>query len=253
MNHLGLLIVDDEPLVRQGIRRALSELNEIEIVGECASGAEAISAVLSQAPGLVLLDVQLQDCTGLDVVRQIGPQQMPPVIFITAYDEYAVQAFELNAVDYILKPFDDARLRQSIRRAREHIAARTQNSIERQLQALLEMRPKQWPETLVVKNGERFDFVPVNAIDWIESAKNYVQLYCGAKQYTLAETLTSLENRLDPNKFLRIHRGRIVNLSRTVAVHAMFGGSYQIELRDGRRIASGRQYKEAVRRILLRS
>jgi two-component system, LytTR family, response regulator len=138
---------------------------------------------------------------------------MPPVIFITAYDEYAVKAFELNAVDYVLKPFDDERLSASIRRAQERIAARKQNFLGEQLEALLDLQRKRWPERIVVKNGERFDIVATAAIDWIESANNYVQLHCGSRQYTLGETLTSLGNRLDPAKFVRVHRGRIVNVA----------------------------------------
>jgi two-component system LytT family response regulator len=250
MNHLRVLIVDDEPLVRQGIRRGLSALEGIEIIGECGSGFEAVTAISSQRPDLVLLDVQLQDSTGLDVVAQIGPQNMPPVIFITAYDEYAVKAFELNAVDYVLKPFDDERLTSSIRRAQERIAARKQSFLGEQLEALLDFERKRWPQRIVVKNGERFDIVATEAIDWIESANNYVQLHCGPRQYTLGETLTSLENRLDPQKFVRIHRGRIVNLARLTAVHAMLGGTYEIELRSGERLSSGRQYKDAIQAII---
>ena len=250
MNHLKVLIVDDEPLVRQGIRRGLSALDGIEIIGECGSGWEAVAAISSLRPDLVLLDVQLQDSTGLEVVAQIGPENMPPVIFITAYDEYAVKAFELNAVDYVLKPFDDARLTSSIRRAQERIAARKQNFFGEQLEALLDLQRKRWPERIVVKNGERFDIVATEAIDWIESANNYVQLHCGSRQYTLGETLTSLGNRLDPAKFVRVHRGRIVNVARLTAVHAMLGGTYEIELRSGERIASGRQYKDAIQAII---
>jgi len=188
----------------------------------------------------------MQDCTGLDVVRQIGPERMPPVIFITAYDEYAVKAFELNAVDYLLKPFDDERLCRSIQRARERIAARKETSLAERLQTLLDSQRKPWIERLMVRNGERFDVVPVGSIDWIESDNNYVQLHCGAKKYVLGETLTSLENRLDPSQFLRVHRRRIVNVSQLVAVHLLFSGSYEMELRNGTRLTSGRQYRGAI-------
>jgi two-component system LytT family response regulator len=250
MNRLRLLIVDDEPLVRAGIRHALSAAEQIEIIGECASGSEAVHAVLSHRPDLVLLDVQLQDRTGLDVIRQVGPERMPPVVFITAYDEYAVAAFELNAIDYVLKPFDEARLLQSIRRARDRITLREEHSVGEKLQSLIELQAKKWPQRLVVKNGERFDMVPVDTIDWIESANNYVQLHCGQKQYTLGETLTSLQHRLDPAKFLRIHRGRIINIGRVAAVHTMLGGTYQIELQNGTRISSGRQYKDSIQAVI---
>jgi two-component system LytT family response regulator len=250
MNSLRLLIVDDEPLIRTGIRNGLSTLPGIEIVGECESGSQAIESILSQRPDLVLLDVQMPDCSGLDVVRQVGPQRMPAVIFVTAYDQYAVKAFELNAVDYLLKPFDEERLRSSIERARERIAAQNQALLSQQLQALLDTKDRSWPERLVVRSGERFDFVAVESVDWIESANNYVQLHCGAKQYLLGETLTSLEKRLNPGTFLRIHRGRIVNVTRLVAVHPMLSGTYEMELRNGVRLTTGRQYKDAVQNLI---
>jgi two-component system LytT family response regulator len=250
MKMLRLLIVDDEPLIRTGIRNGLSDLDEIEIVAECASGSEAIAAIRSQHPDLVLLDVKLQDCTGLDVVQQITPERMPAVIFITAYEEYAVRAFEVNAVDYLLKPFDDARLRHSVERARERISERGQTVLADKLQALLDTRRHKWPERLAIKNGEGFDLVPMESIDWIESANNYVQIHCGSKQYLLAESLTHLESRLNPSRFLRVHRCRIINLSRVLAVHPMLGGTYEMELRGGTRLSTGKQYKDAVQTLL---
>jgi two-component system LytT family response regulator len=250
MKLLRLLIVDDEPLIRTGIRDGLSDLDEIEIVAECASGSEAIAAIRSQHPDLVLLDVKLQDCTGLDVVQEISPERMPAVIFITAYEEYAVRAFEMNAVDYLLKPFDNARLRHSVERARERISERDQTVLADKLQALLDARGRKWPERLAIKNGEGFDLVPMESIDWIESANNYVQIHCGSKQYLLAESLTHLESRLNPSRFLRVHRCRIINLSRVLAVHPMLGGTYEMELRGGTRLSTGKQYKDAVQALL---
>jgi two-component system, LytTR family, response regulator len=228
VNSLRLLIVDDEPLIRTGIRSGLAGVDGLQIVGECGSIGQAIEAIMSAQPDLVLLDVQMQDGTGLDVVQQIGPARMPPVIFITAYEEYAVKAFELNAVDYLLKPFDEERLQLSIKRARERIAAEHQSSLAEQLQALLDSKKRKWPERLVVRNGERFDLVSVESIDWIESANNYVLLHCGMKEHLLGETLTNLENRLDPHKFLRIHRGEWSTcLGLSLFIHA------QRYLRDG--------------------
>jgi two-component system, LytTR family, response regulator len=250
MKSLRLLIVDDEPLIRAGIRSGLSALDGVEIVAECASGAEAIQAIRSQHLDLVLLDVQMHDLTGLDVVQQIGPEQMPPVVFVTAYDEYAVKAFELNAVDYLLKPFDNDRLRQSVERARERIAGQIQGLLTEKLQTLLDSRARKWPERIAVRDGERFDLVPVESIDWIESANNYVQLHCGPKQYLLGDSLTSLESLLNPARFLRVHRCRIVNLSRILAIHPMLSGSYEMELRNGMRLTTGRQYKDAVQLLL---
>jgi two-component system, LytTR family, response regulator len=250
MNRLRLLIADDERLVRDGIRRGLSTLGGIEVVGECASGKETIDAILTLQPDLVLLDVQLQDCTGLDVIRQIGPERMPLVVFVTAYDEYAVKAFELNAVDYLLKPFEEERLCQSIQRVRQRIEATSQSLLAAQLHNLLNSQRQPWVDRLVVRHGERFEMVPVDTIDWIDSADNYVQLHCGAKQHTLGETLTNLAETLDPRKFIRVHRRRIVNLSRIVALYSMPGGTWDIELRSGARLTTGRQYRAAIQTLL---
>ncbi len=223
VSSLRLLIVDDEPLIRQGIRNGLSTIEGVEIIGECGSGAHATEAILAKDPDLVLLDVQMPDCTGLDVVRRIGPQRMPAVVFITAYDEYAVAAFELNAVDYILKPFDDDRLRATVNRARQRISGNRQAALVQQLQALLETKHRAWPERLVD---------------------------CGPKQHVLAETLTNLDKRLNPDKFLRIHRCRIVNVSRVAGARPFLSGTYQLELHNGTRLGTGRQYHDAVRGLL---
>ena len=247
MSNLRLLVVDDEPLIRAGIRNGLSAIDGVEIVGECESGARAVEAILAENPDLVLLDVQMPDGTGLDVVREVGPRRMPPVVFVTAYDEYAVQAFECNAVDYLLKPFDDDRLRSAIERARGRISERKDAALAQQLQGLLEKQKRPWPERLVVRDGDRFRFVPVDSVDWIESANNYVVLHCGAQQLLMAETLTHLESQLNPVKFLRIHRCRIVNVARVSAVRPYLSGTYQLELAGGVRLGSGRQYSDAVR------
>jgi two-component system LytT family response regulator len=250
MNMLRVLIVDDEPLIRAGIREGLAGMAQIEIAGECTSGAEAMEMLSTHSVDLVLLDVQLLDCTGLDVVERIGPARMPAVIFVTAYDEYAVKAFELNAVDYLLKPFDNARLRRSVERAAQRIAANRQSDLTVQLQALLDGRARKWPERIVVRDGERFDFVAVDSIDWIESANNYVQLHCGSRHHLLNESLSNLEGRLNPARFLRIHRGKIVNLSLIEAIHPLLSGTYELELRTGARLTSGRQYKEQIQALL---
>lgn len=252
MDKLRLLIADDEPLIRRGLRTALANQPAVEIIAECENGAEAIREVLSKQPDLVLLDVQMPDCDGLEVLRQVGVERMPPVIFVTAYDEYAVQAFELNAVDYLLKPFDEARLSASIQRARDRLASKDFQSAAQRLQNLLEVGRKPWAERLVIRNNDRYDFVPVEKVDWVESANNYVLLHCGPKAHLLSETLTGLEKRLDPEKFVRVHRGRIVNVSRIVAAHTMMNGIYELELNTGARLSTGRQFLDAVQRLIRR-
>lgn len=253
MRTLRLLIVDDEALIRLAIRQAVASIAGVEVASECHCGDEAIEAIGLYAPDLVLLDVQMPGCTGLDVVRRVGPDRMPPVIFITAFDEHAVQAFELNAVDYLLKPFDAERIQQAIERARARIVARSDAALAQRLHALLASPGallERWPDRLVVRRGERFEFVHLDAIDWLESADNYVQLHCGPKQHLLGETLTSLERRLDPRSFLRVHRSRMVNTSRIVAVHTLIGGIYELELRNGTRLTTGRRYRDVVQQLI---
>lgn len=179
MNILQLLIVDDESLIRTGIRNDLSAMESVHVAGECGSVAEAVEAIRSSYFDLVLLDVQMPDGTGFDVIREVGPRHMPAVVFVTAYDKYAIQAFQVNAVDYLLKPFDDLRLRDSIERARQRLSRPAE--LMRQLEVLLEARGEQWMQRLVVRSGDRFDFVPVDSIDWIESANNYAMLHCRSK------------------------------------------------------------------------
>jgi two-component system LytT family response regulator len=245
-----VLIVDDEPLIRLGIRRAVDSAPGFEVAGECELGEHAVAAIHEQPPDIVLLDVQMPDCSGLEVIRQVGPERMPAVIFITAHDQYAVQAFAVNAIDYVLKPFDADRLQQALERARTRLAADGGLVLAERLQALLRSGDELRPERLVVRSGERFELVPVETIDWIESADNYVQLHCGSRQHLLSETLTSLERRLDPRRFLRVHRSRIVNTSRVIAVHVLVGGTYALQLRDGTRVRSGRLYRDAVQQLI---
>lgn len=245
------LIVDDEPLIRRGLRDRLQEISGVEIAGECANGAEAIERIFSGKIDLVLLDVQMPDIDGLEVVRQVGPERMPVVIFVTAYDEYAVRAFELNALDYLLKPFDEERLRQSIARAKEKLNSRDQEKLVVQLQTLMQARTASaTPKRLTVKNGEAYEFVEIDTVDWAESANNYVQLHCGTKNYLMSETLSNLEMRLSPHGFLRVHRRHLVNPRRIVAVHRMLGGTFMLQLRNGVRVGTGRQYKDTVRQLL---
>ena len=248
MNSLRLLVVDDEPLIRSGIRHDLSGMPAIDVAGECGSVAEAVAAIRSSRFDLVLLDVQMPDGTGFDVIREVGPEQMPAVVFVTAYDKYAIQAFEVNAVDYLLKPFDDLRLRESIERARERMSR--PSDLMRHLESLLEARGDRWAQRLVVRTGDRFDFVPVDSIDWIESANNYTMLHCRSKDYLYGETMTALERLLDPDKFVRVHRSHMVNLARITGVNAIAGGVYELELQGGVRVGTGRQYSDRIRKLL---
>jgi two-component system, LytTR family, response regulator len=246
---LKVLIVDDEPLIRRGIRTGLEDIVDLEVVGECGNGAEAIAAIQSNSIDLVLLDVQLPDCLGIDVVEQVGPERMPLVIFVTAYDEYAVKAFQLRALDYVLKPFDEERLQESITRARERLATGDQSALVQQLHSLVNSR-KTKPARLVIKNNEAFEFVDVAHIDWAESANNYVQLHCGTKTYLMSSTLSKLEETLSPHGFVRVHRCYLVNTACITTVHTMIHGTYVVQLHNGVRISTGRQYKDAIRSLV---
>ncbi len=248
MNNQRLLIVDDEPLIRVGIRNDLAGMPSVEVAGECGCVAEAVDSIRSKQFDLVLLDVQLPDGTGFDVVRKIGPERMPPVVFVTAYDKYAIQAFEVNAVDYLLKPFDETRLRESVERARVRLSR--PSALIQQLEGLIEAHETQRVQRLVVRNGDRFDFVPVESIDWIESANNYTVLHCRANDYVFGGNLTTLERRLDPGKFSRVHRCHMVNVARIVAANTIAGGVFELELQGGMRLKTGRQYSEGIRRLL---
>jgi two-component system, LytTR family, response regulator len=248
MKTLRVLIVDDEPLIRREIRAVLGPQPGLEIAGECETAEQALQSILSLQPDLVLLDVRLPDATGLDILRRVGPRHMPMVIFITAHEEYAVQAFNIDAVDYLLKPFDDMRLKKSIERARE----RSPGGDQRLTAAAPDMRMTKpgAADRLIVKNGDRYEFVLIRSIDWIESANNYVALHCGEKTHLLGETLSNLERKLDPRTFIRIHRCRIINLSRVVALEHMLHGSYVVEMKNGVRLTSGRQFRVAIERLI---
>jgi two-component system LytT family response regulator len=247
MNRIRLLIADDEKLIRSGIRATLSSLpGLVDIVGECENGSETVRSIREQKPDLVLLDVRMPGPSGLEVVRQIGPELMPMVIFVTAYDEYAIRAFELNAVDYLLKPFDEERLISSIERARERLAEKSHPELIKQLQALLEREALKWPERLAVPNKGSYEMVPVDTIDWIEAADNYVQLHCGNRTHLLNDTMANLPHTLDPDRFARVHRGRMVNVSRIAKVTPLGNGAYELSLQSGARLTTGRQYRRTV-------
>ena len=220
------------------------------IAGESASVRDTVAALRTHPVDLLLLDVQMHEGSGFDVVAEVSPERMPAVIFITAYDQYAVRAFEVAACDYLLKPFDEERLNRSIDRARELIAAKRDGILASQLEMLLAERVEHWPERLAVRSGERIDLVPVEEIDSIESANNYVVLHCGTRKYMMAETLTAMTAKLDPKRFIRVHRGRVVNVFKIVAIHPMFSGTYELELRSGLRIATGRLYKAEIQKLL---
>lgn len=211
-----VVVADDEPLARERLRMLLSSEPWLELVAECQNGIEAIDAIQGLAPDLVFLDVQMPGATGFEVIEAVGAENMPPVVFVTAYDQYALKAFDVRALDYLLKPFDRERFQQALSRARQRVGNSGPGELERRLLALMQDL-KQTPhrvDRFVVKSGGRVYFVRAEEIDWIESAGNYVKLHVGGETHLLRETMTAIEAQLDPEAFFRIHRCHIVNIER---------------------------------------
>jgi two-component system, LytTR family, response regulator len=249
---MRVVIVDDEPIAREGVRTQLLREPEVQIVAECGDGLEAVETIRELSPDLVFLDVQMPGMDGFEVVQTLGVEAMPAVVFVTAYDKYALQAFEVNAVDYLLKPFDSERFQKAFQRARLEIQRKTAETINEKLVALLEsMRPRhRYLERLVVKSGGRIFFLPVSEIDWIESADNYVNLHSGRESHLIRETLTSLETKLNPEEFLRIRHSAIVNVKKIKELHPLFKGEYEIVLHNGVKLTSSRRYRGRLDHLL---
>jgi two-component system LytT family response regulator len=252
MHQIRTIIVDDEPLARQGIRAQLKVEKDFKVIAECRNGSEAVRAIETRSPDLVFLDVQMPELDGFGVVEAIGAGRMPSVIFVTAYDRYALRAFEVHALDYLLKPFDDQRFARTLQRVRQHLERREVDGLGERLQGLLdEINPRgKYAERVVVKSAGRIFFLSVSEIDWIEAADNYVRLRAGSESHLLRETMNSIETRLNPNEFVRVHRSRIINVRRIKELRPMFRGEYDILLRDGTRLESGRGYRDRIQRLL---
>ena len=249
MKGLSALIVDDEPLARDKIRTHLAAHPSVEIVGECGDGPSAIRAIKKQRPDLVFLDVQMPGSDGFSVLDALGDGFMPAIVFVTAFDKYAVRAFEFHALDYLLKPFDRERFDEALHRVIKHLASPPQAE-ERLLNLMNEIKhggnPEHYPERLVVRTGGRVIFLGVEEIDRIESAANYVKLHVGKKYLLMRETMTGIETRLDPTRFVRVHRSHIVCIDRIQAMEPWTHGEYTLILKDGTRLTSSRGYREQV-------
>jgi two-component system LytT family response regulator len=255
--------VDDEPLARQNLRILLKEDPDIEVVGEAGSGREAVALIREHSPDLVFLDIQMPEMTGFDVLDKMDASQIPAVVFVTAYDKYALRAFEVHALDYLLKPFDDARFEKALRRAKEQIEQREVSELSQRLVALLEDRDgsrsaekparqqqQQHLTRLLIKSAGRVFFLKTDEIDWIGAEDYYVKLHVGPKGHLLRETMNDLEARLDPQKFLRVHRSAIVNLDRVKELHQHFNGDYVVVLHDGTELKLSRSRREHLQTLL---
>ena len=249
---IRVLVVDDEPLAREKIRGMAADDPDLHVVAECSNGAEAIEAVRSMRPDLILLDVQMPEVGGFAVLEALKDEWLPPVIFITAYDHYAVRAFEFHALDYLLKPFDRERFQTAIERAKRQIRRDSGARMDARILALLEeMRETpRYSERLVVKTGGRVFFLNTDEIDWVEAEGNYVSIHTGKKSYLLRETITGLESQLDPKEFVRIHRSAIVRLDRIKELQPWSHGEYHVLLQDGTRLTLSRSYREKLQAAL---
>jgi two-component system LytT family response regulator len=245
------LIVDDEPLARQRLQALLQREPDIDLVGECDDGRQAVTAVRELGPDLVFLDVQMPLLDGFGVLETLGPERLPVVIFVTAYDRYALRAFEVHALDYLLKPFDQERFHKALERAKAQVQRDKICEVDQRLVALLEdVRNGRKPlERFLIKSAGRVFFVRVEDVDWIEAAGNYARLHAGGETHLLRETMNGLEGRLDPHRFLRIHRSTIVNIERIREFQPWFHGDYQVLLRDGTQLTLSRSYRPKMQEL----
>ena len=261
MDKIRTLIVDDEPLAREGVRVLLAQDPEIEVVGECANGREAVHAIEAFGPELLFLDVQMPEMDGFEALAQVEAARRPVVVFVTAYDQHALRAFEVHALDYLLKPFKDDRFRAALDRAKTQVRQQKVNEISQRLVALLDQTGTPEPTAdasdeasyltrLVVKTGGRVFFINVEEIDWIEAADYYVRLHVGDKAHLLRETMSNLERRLDPQHFLRIHRSTIVHLECIATLEPYYHGDYLVLLRDGTELKMSRRHRQKVEAAL---
>jgi two-component system LytT family response regulator len=265
------LVVDDEPLARRRLSRLLQAEPGVEVLGVCASGREAVDAIRRDRPDLVFLDVQMPELDGFGVLAELGAEPLPAIVFVTAYDQYALQAFDVHALDYLLKPYTPARLSAAVQRATRQLLAPASDSARltellehldrerRELAARLDgappvsapapapspaAAPASHTGRLLVKEGERMFFVPVERVDWLEAEGNYVRLHCGRDAHLVRGTLGGMEEQLDASRFTRIHRSTIVNVDRVKEVRPWFAGDYQVMLQDGTELRLSRRYRD---------
>lgn len=252
------LLVDDEEIARRGLRVRLERADDIEIVGECQNGPEAIGAINLLSPELVFLDVQMPELSGFDVLRSARPKSIPHVVFVTAFDQYAVRAFEVHALDYLLKPIDDERLAETLRHAREVLLGTRDGGYARQVAeaiasiARVGALPTDRPgsDRLAVPDGDRVMIIRLPDIDWIQASDNYVSIHVGKKSWLLRETISALDERLTPKGFVRIHRSTIVNAQRVTELRSLPSGEFAIVLADGTILKLSKSYRAALDQLV---
>jgi len=246
------LVVDDESLARERLCDMLAADPQIQIIAECANGQEAIEAIQLHSPDLVFLDVEMPGIDGFGVLEALPRESIPTTIFVTAYDQYAVRAFEVYALDYLLKPFDQERFEKALARARTHISSQRNDALSQRILSALEeikTRPVHLERLVIKMNGHVF-FIKAEEIDWLEAEGNYVRLHAGKESYLLRDTISALESQLDPKKFIRVHRSAIVNIDRITELQPWFHGEYRIILTEGVQLTLSRTYREKLHELL---
>lgn len=252
---LSAIVVDDEELARQRVCDLLEKHPKIRVAAECRNGREAVEKITELKPDLVFLDINMPDLDGFGVIEEIGKDHMPAVIFVTAYDQYAVKAFEAAAVDYLLKPFDRRRFDQAVEKAVDTYFREQVDDLEKRMGKLMALaaggRSRSFSDRLVVRQGGTVHLLKVDEVDWVESARNYVKIHCGSHVYTMRETLSNFEAKLDPDRFLRIHRSTVVNIDRIRRIEPGYGSESRLELDNGTKLVISRAYRRGKVKELL--
>ena len=263
--NITTVIVDDESLARRGLKLRLAELDDVEVVAECRNGREALSAIRELEPDLVFLDIQMPGLDGFDVVRELQGDNMPLIVFVTAFDQYALNAFDIHAVDYVLKPVEEARLAEAVERARERLAGTaTDDQKQRLLEVIVDLTGKSesaieemlhtdeesYPDKLTIKDGSEVTLVPTHDIEWVDAAGDYMCVHAQGETHVMRSTMNDLEAQLDPGTFQRIHRSTLVNLKRVVKLSSHINGEFFLTLDCGARLKMSRTYKDKVAHFL---
>jgi two-component system LytT family response regulator len=245
------LIVDDEKLARDKLRRLLGKESDIDIIGECSCGTDTVEFINQKDPELVFLDIQMPELNGFEVLGKIKPEKMPTIVFVTAYDQYALDAFNVHALDYLTKPFDQDRLQTALGKVRNQLESSRQGVMDERLLSLLQAlrAEKEYPDRLVLKSSGKIYFVKTADVDWVEAAGNYVKIHAARKSHMLRETMTGIEKKLPPDKFLRIHRSSLVNIDSIRELNPLFSGDYLVTLQDDTELTLSRNYHDRLKQL----
>ncbi len=246
MHPFTCIIVDDEPLARKRIKSLLDSDSSMHVLATCANGKEALQVMESQTPDILFVDIQMPEMTGFQLVENIGPSRIPAIIFVTAYDEFALKAFEVHAMDYLLKPFENERFLDTLERAKQIIVNKKTDFLQAKVAKMLEdLQPKKnYVKRIMVKNSDKVFFIETDEIEYLESSGNYVKIHSNGKHQLVRDTLTNMLSNLDPEQFFRVHRSTVVNINKVKELQPWFHGDYLVVMKDGTKLNMSRNYKE---------